>query len=577
MALRACLILLCLIITGAACQPLRHKPIQTSYVFVPTPDSTHVRDMSEIAKATSMLLSAKGFDNASEHVFVATLEYISSMAQRIAKEGDNEPLFTVLSHPHPNIQISEAISRFANFTKSQTRKEERIDLSLRILNVPYQLTLEMMTFVVERMGRVLFVIDFTSAAAIDFAEHHGYDFVIVNVLPTIIFNKNIPQYLSRYPFTSSSLRSNRQVLNTLGTLHYLWHRFHEEVILFARLAKDMFGIVSELNAKRKANGLPQKYNVFYESTHRVFIHFALPGFFDNSFPIDHNHFFVGYKQASKVNHLGKSTLFQRGSTSVDNLSDEEMTTWLSKQQQVALIAFGTKVEIAPVHMTQILKSLIETNMSVVCIYSHPETLGLKALPPQVLFQTWVNQPLVLSHASTKVFVSHGGANSVVESIEAEIPLIVFPIFGDQFGNAVRVEDAGIGLSVSEEMDGEQISTITHHVKYILEHQFEMKSRMQVMKRANQRLSQLSIQSVMQLGCEKLSQFLERTGSNVLAASDLIIQVGQEGSDNFISDTSHKLTWIEKINMHHVAILLIITTIIAIYISFRKVISHRKVL
>lgn len=44
----------------------------------------------------------------------------------------------------------------------------------------------------------------------------------------------------------------------------------------------------------------------------------------------------------------------------------------------------------------------------------------------------------------KVFISHGGLNSVQEAIFHATPLLVLPVFGDQPTNAMFVESSGLG-------------------------------------------------------------------------------------------------------------------------------------
>ena len=53
--------------------------------------------------------------------------------------------------------------------------------------------------------------------------------------------------------------------------------------------------------------------------------------------------------------------------------------------------------------------------------------------PQILIQKFVPQVLMLKHPHTKAFLSHGGSNSMIEALEAEVPIIIAPIsVYDQF-------------------------------------------------------------------------------------------------------------------------------------------------
>jgi N-glycosyltransferase len=55
------------------------------------------------------------------------------------------------------------------------------------------------------------------------------------------------------------------------------------------------------------------------------------------------------------------------------------------------------------------------------------------------------QPALLAHA--RLFLTHGGYNSIREAVLAGVPMMVIPRFGDQPANAERVRQLGLGTSV----------------------------------------------------------------------------------------------------------------------------------
>jgi UDP:flavonoid glycosyltransferase YjiC (YdhE family) len=57
------------------------------------------------------------------------------------------------------------------------------------------------------------------------------------------------------------------------------------------------------------------------------------------------------------------------------------------------------------------------------------------------------QPTLLECA--QLFVTHGGYNSIRESIRAGVPMAVLPHFADQFHNADRVQALGLGLRIPQ--------------------------------------------------------------------------------------------------------------------------------
>ena len=64
-----------------------------------------------------------------------------------------------------------------------------------------------------------------------------------------------------------------------------------------------------------------------------------------------------------------------------------------------------------------------------------------------MFGTWLPQSDLLRHEKTKLFISHCGSNGLQESLFAGVPIIGFPIFGDQPNNAGKVVRKGFGLKL----------------------------------------------------------------------------------------------------------------------------------
>ncbi|CAF0954716.1 unnamed protein product [Adineta ricciae] len=125
--------------------------------------------------------------------------------------------------------------------------------------------------------------------------------------------------------------------------------------------------------------------------------------------------------------------------------------WLDKQPigSVIYIAFGSIAN-------------LPTNVidSVACALKHHSFIwSLKtksALPPSLhnldsdhqLIVDWAPQRAILSHISVAFFFSHGGWNSLLESMIHGKVLLVWPFFADQFDNALQVVDMGVGRQVS---------------------------------------------------------------------------------------------------------------------------------
>jgi len=69
------------------------------------------------------------------------------------------------------------------------------------------------------------------------------------------------------------------------------------------------------------------------------------------------------------------------------------------------------------------------------------------LSTNIRVQEWLPQNDLLAHKDIKAFVSHVGHNSLYESAYHGVPVLAFPLFGDQQSNAKKVEHIGLGLAV----------------------------------------------------------------------------------------------------------------------------------
>ncbi|MFB8180671.1 glycosyltransferase [Streptomyces sp. NPDC055966] len=71
----------------------------------------------------------------------------------------------------------------------------------------------------------------------------------------------------------------------------------------------------------------------------------------------------------------------------------------------------------------------------------------EGLPAHVRVTDRVPQPLLLE--CVDAFLTHGGFNSVRESLRTATPMAVLPQFGDQLANARRVQELGLGRTVDD--------------------------------------------------------------------------------------------------------------------------------
>ncbi|XP_070509433.1 UDP-glycosyltransferase UGT5-like [Chironomus tepperi] len=74
-----------------------------------------------------------------------------------------------------------------------------------------------------------------------------------------------------------------------------------------------------------------------------------------------------------------------------------------------------------------------------------ESNDLPDKPKNVMIQKWLPQADLLAHPKIKLFITHGGQQSMEETIDRAVPTVVIPFLADQDSNAKRMEKRGIGM------------------------------------------------------------------------------------------------------------------------------------
>ncbi|MFJ5226279.1 glycosyltransferase [Streptomyces sp. NPDC088400] len=95
----------------------------------------------------------------------------------------------------------------------------------------------------------------------------------------------------------------------------------------------------------------------------------------------------------------------------------------------------------------ILKAASQLDECTVIVATAGLPVDTDGLPPHVHITERLPQPLLLE--SVDLFITHGGFNSIRESLRTATPLAVLPQFGDQHENARRVQELGIGREITD--------------------------------------------------------------------------------------------------------------------------------
>ncbi len=112
------------------------------------------------------------------------------------------------------------------------------------------------------------------------------------------------------------------------------------------------------------------------------------------------------------------------------------------------IAFGTIFNDVELLYRHCIEAFRDSEWQVVMAIGHQVDLAsLGPVPANFIVQQYVPQLAILERASA--FITHGGANSVHESICYEVPTVVLPQSFDQFMGALAVERAGTGMYIRD--------------------------------------------------------------------------------------------------------------------------------
>ncbi|XP_057444371.1 isoflavone 7-O-glucosyltransferase 1-like [Lotus japonicus] len=98
----------------------------------------------------------------------------------------------------------------------------------------------------------------------------------------------------------------------------------------------------------------------------------------------------------------------------------------------------------------------------------------------MVVRDWAPQAAILSHDSVGGFVTHCGWNSVLEAVYEGVPMVAWPLFGEQkLNKVIFVQEMKVALAVNKSEDGFVSATeLGDRVKELME---EIRQRIFKMK------------------------------------------------------------------------------------------------
>ena len=133
------------------------------------------------------------------------------------------------------------------------------------------------------------------------------------------------------------------------------------------------------------------------------------------------------------------------------------------EKGVILVTFGSMFSAMPHDVVEKFSSAFGRLDGYGVIWRLNNRDGVK-LPDNVLIARWLPQTDILAHPSLKLFVTHCGNNGQYEAVHHGVPMIGFPVFGDQFHNAGRLDHKGFGLSMNiRDFSADQLLANIHKI------------------------------------------------------------------------------------------------------------------
>ncbi|KAF5200083.1 Udp-glycosyltransferase 87a2 [Thalictrum thalictroides] len=138
----------------------------------------------------------------------------------------------------------------------------------------------------------------------------------------------------------------------------------------------------------------------------------------------------------------------------DSIPDAKMEylKWLGSQpaKSVLYISFGSFLSVSREQMDEIIEGVRESGVTYLWVARGDTSRIQEACGEVGLVVPWCDQLKVLCHSAVGGFWTHCGWNSALEGVYAGVPMLTFPIAGDQIPDSkLIVDDWKVGMKVGD--------------------------------------------------------------------------------------------------------------------------------
>lgn len=177
-----------------------------------------------------------------------------------------------------------------------------------------------------------------------------------------------------------------------------------------------------------------------------------------------------------------------------NIDEQQCSQWLDAQApgSVIYVSFGSEVGPSDEEWTELALGLEAAEKPFILVLQaepEEEEAQVEEILPKgfeqrvegrgLVIRGWAPQLLILSHPATGGFLSHCGWNSTVESLGLGVPLLAWPIRGDQHYNAkllVLELEAAAMIDVDQDSGVVKRDSVVKGVKILMESEQGLKMR-----------------------------------------------------------------------------------------------------
>jgi MGT family glycosyltransferase len=136
-----------------------------------------------------------------------------------------------------------------------------------------------------------------------------------------------------------------------------------------------------------------------------------------------------------------------GSAVRDEPVDVEVAAWLdSSAEPFVYVSFGSFLSVRDDVLARVVAALASGGTRAAIALGSADRSVLGEIPKGWLVREFLPQVTLLKSAAAAV--THGGNNSVTESMTFGVPLVVLPFSTDQFAGAAALENAGFGVALA---------------------------------------------------------------------------------------------------------------------------------